>query len=58
MLMMDAKRKYYKIMNEIKRVNAKRKSSLQVGCVCVAFVAFVAFVCIMCVLDCVSDVCL
>jgi len=31
MLMMDAKRKYYKIMNEIKRVNAKRKQSLQIA---------------------------
>jgi len=31
MLMVSAKRKYYKIMNEIKRVNAKRKTSLQVA---------------------------
>jgi len=30
MLMTSAKRKYYKIMNEIKRVNAKRKASLAV----------------------------
>ena len=31
MLMMDAKRKYYKIMAEIKRVNEKRKQSLEVA---------------------------
>jgi hypothetical protein len=31
MLMMDSKRKYYKIMAEIKRVNDKRKQSLEVA---------------------------
>ena len=29
-LMINAKRKYYKIMNEIKRVNDRRKASLDV----------------------------
>lgn len=46
MLMISAKRKYNKIMSEIKRVNAKRKSSLQVlarewvcpgVCICVSY---------------------
>jgi len=34
MLMVSAKRKYNKIMSEIKRVTAERKASLQVGCSC------------------------